>query len=289
MSKQNQKVNKIRKPWMLVLASCWLFQLPGCKSDLGNDFANTRQALQPLCSITMSSASGNHSEDIHLYPNQPSVLLANTLANWDYIDSTSGPCHFTVYNNTDGAGTRYVNLGTDLSTWIRAGEDGVRFRQNGGGETWKIRSVRIVRFFNNLDCYLRIGGNGVRMTYYPGSYAKTPAMDRMNYFLGGNCDARLWNDIAYGVLDELNRFVAIQPNATTDAEGNTRPTFDPYFRVRSMIITHWGNQHCTPNSPNYDFGRCLPIHYTAKQHLRNRSTARQRRRWPERRTRKRTR
>ncbi|MCL2326536.1 MAG: hypothetical protein FWC40_08605 [Proteobacteria bacterium] len=55
-------------------------------------------------------------------------------------------------------------------------------------------------------------------------------------------------------------FVAIQPNATSDVEGETRPTFDPYFRVRSMIITHWGSQHCTPNSSNYDFGRCLPIH-----------------------------
>jgi|GEM_PF-2461726 len=259
MSKQNQKLNKIRKPLILALASCWLLQLPGCiESDLSDDFASTQQALQPLCRIAVGG--GGQTEYIDLYANQPSVLLVNTSANWDFIRSTSGPCHFTVYNNVDGAGTRYVNLGTDLNMRIRAGEDGVRYKDDGGGETWRIRSVRIVRFFNNLDCHLRIGGNEVRMTYYPGSYAKTPAMDRMNYFVGGNCEAKLWNDIAYGVLDPNNRFAAIQTNATNVTEGETRPVFDPYFRVRSMIITHWGNHHCTPNSPNYDFGRCLPIH-----------------------------
>jgi len=243
---------------MLVLASCWLFQLPACsESDFADDFATTRQALEPICRIEVGG--GGNTEIIELFPNQPSVLVVNTSANWDFIRKTSGPCHFTVYNEVDMGG-RYVTLGSDLEVKIRAGEDGVRYKDSGGGDTWKIRSVRVVRFFNNLDCHVSIGGGGVRMTYYPGSYARIPAVDRMNYFVGGNCTARLWNERAYGALDSDNRFAAIQTNTTDVAIGKTRPVFDPGFRIRSMIITHWGNQYCTPNSPNYDFGRCLPIH-----------------------------
>ena len=216
----------------------------------------TKSSLSTVCSISVGG--GGETETINLYENEPSVLLRNTSANWDFIRETTGPCHFVVYNHAEGEG-KYVNLGTNLDVRIRAGEDGVRYKDDGGGDTWKIRSVKIVKFFNNLDCILSIGGGGVRMNYYPGSYPKTPAMDRLSYLVGGNCDAKIWNGIAYGANDSDNRFKALHSNARTVEEGRTRSVYDPGFRVRSLIITHWGNQHCNSSSPNYDFGRCLPI------------------------------
>ena len=97
------------------------------------------------------------------------------------------------------------------------------------------------------------------MKYYTGSYPKTPAMDRISYFVGGNCDAKIWNGNAYGANDSNNRFKAIHSNALNVNDGNQRSVYDPGFRVRSLKINHLSNQLCSSSSPNYDFGRCLPI------------------------------
>ena len=92
-----------------------------------------------------------------------------------------GPCVFIVYNSAGFAG-RSVRLGTGLDDRIRAGLDGVERRDKGGGETWRIRSVRMERM--DTACRLRLGGGGVRMTYFAGLYPEVPAMDRIGELVG---------------------------------------------------------------------------------------------------------
>ena len=142
------KIKCFGKRWLFICLPMFLYC--GCE-EIGNDwesmdgFRESKQALSVVCSISLGG--GGETEVINLYEGQPSVLQVNTSANWDFIRQTTGPCHFVVYNGTDGTGS-YVNLGSDLNDKIRAGEDGVRYKDEGGGNTWKIRSVKIVKFFN---------------------------------------------------------------------------------------------------------------------------------------------
>lgn len=220
-----------------------------------DEYQTRQEALTSTCSISVGG--GGETETITLSSSE-SAKLVNTTANWDFIRETSGPCRFTIYNGKNGS-SKYVILGTDLKNRIRAGEEGIRYKDDGGGETWRIRSIRIERQSSGLGCFLNIGGNGVRMKYYPGSYIYTPAMDRITYFLGGNCEAKVWNGTNFGASDEYNRFKALHTNALTETQGQSREIYDPGFRIRSMKIESLGQQTCTASSPNYDFGRCLPI------------------------------
>jgi len=141
-----------------------------------------------------------------------------------------------------------VQLGTNLRERIRAGIDGITRKGGGGGQTWRIRSLRIRRV-RTTACRLHIGGNGVRMDYYPHSYSVTPAMDRITRFLGGDCSAKVWNQSSYGNNDGNNRFKYLHPS------GNRNSVYDPGFRIRSMKINHHGN---TCSAQTKEHGRCLP-------------------------------
>lgn len=238
----------------------FVFLISGCSAendtDLESDIVQSHAALSTTCTIVLGG--GGKSQTItKSFTSQSDSYYVNTSSAWDFIRSTSGACTFTIYNDTIRS-DRYVILGTDLSVRIRAGEDGIRYKDDGGGETWRVRAVKIDPV-QSTDCFLNIGGGGVRMNYYPGNYAQTPAMDRISYFLGGNCDAKAWNDTLYGATDTLNRYVGLHTNATTATQANSRKVFDPGFRIRSLKIRNWGTSNCsTVTSLNRDFGRCLP-------------------------------
>lgn len=217
----------------------------------------TKQALSTTCTIVLGGGGKSQTIQHSFTDNSNSAYVINTSSAWDFIRSTSGACKFTIYNEKNQGG-RYVALGTDLDQRIRAGEDGVRYKDDGGGETWRVRSVKIepVEFTN---CFISIGGGGVRMHYYPGNYEKTPAMDRLSYFMGGNCDAIGWNASLYSQDDYYNRFIGLHTNARTYAQAQSRTSYDPGFRIRSLKVREWGQSNCTSATDlNRDYGRCLP-------------------------------
>lgn len=232
------------------------FALTGCSDDnWGEELSASSHALK-TCTIVLGGGGKSQTITQSFNSNTGSYSL-NTSSAWDFIRSTSGECRFTIYNDKNLSG-RYVTLGSDLSTRIRAGEDGVRYKDDGGGATWRIRSVKIEPAATS-NCFLNIGGGGVRMNYYPGNYEKVPAMDRISYFFGGNCDAKAWNESNYGNTGENNRYVALHTNALNVAQGESRNVYDPAFRVRSLMVRDWGNSNCSSEtSLNRDYGRCLP-------------------------------
>ncbi len=196
------------------------------------------------CVIVIGGEGESHRYGDHL--NLGESLRFDNVPISDFIRSTSGPCTFTVYNSA-GFGGRWVTLGSDLTERIRAGLDGVSRRKGGGGDTWRIRSLMIQRV--NTTCRLRIGGGGVRMTYFPGNYPQVPAMDRIGEFLGGDCTADIWSDVNFGDSDTYNRFKSL------NTSGPRQQAYDPGYRVRSMKIMD-GRSIC----PDFtrDTGRCLP-------------------------------
>lgn len=230
----------------------------GCsdEGDLSEDFTASSQALK-TCSIVLGG--GGKSQTItQSFSGTTGSYTVNTSSAWDFIRSTSGECQFTIYNDSNQSG-RYVTLGTDLSVRIRAGEDGIRYKDDGGGATWRVRSVKIEPV-SSTSCFLNIGGGGVRMNYYPGNYNQVPAMDRISYFFGGNCDAKAWNDVLFGANDSDNRYVALHTNAVNITQSNERTVYDPGFRIRSISIRNWYSSNCTNETTlNRDYGRCLPF------------------------------
>ena len=228
----------------------------GCSElDSVPELVETRHALK-TCTIVLGG--GGKSQTISpSFSGTSGNYTVNTSKAWDFVRSTSGDCTFTIYNDANQRG-RYVTLGTNLDKRIRAGEDGIRYKDDGGGATWRVRSVKIEPVANK-NCFVSIGGGGVRMHYYPGSYAQVPAMDRISYFWGGNCDAKAWNGFSYGANDSHNRYVGIRTNALTVADAKSRAVFDPGFRVRSLTVRDWGTSNCTSATDlNRDYGRCLP-------------------------------
>lgn len=147
----------------------------------------------------------------------------------DFIRSTTGPCYFRIYNERSFEG-RSVTLGTDLNERIRAGIDGIENKDSGGGNTWRIRSLSI-EYVQDTSCQMRIGGNGVRMTYFAEVFSEferydiTPAMNRISYLSdnSGTCTADIWNDALYeGRHKSIGEF--------------SGPTYDPGWRVRSFHL-----------------------------------------------------
>ncbi|MFZ4656394.1 MAG: hypothetical protein ACOYNY_05260 [Caldilineaceae bacterium] len=166
------------------------------------------------CSITIGADGESKTYTTNGYGEFNAVMVSN------FVRDTDGFCTFIIYNDVNFGGLRVV-LGTDLQGQIRAGLDGVEKRKHGGGDTWRIRSLKIVPVVDKL-CKLVVGGNGVRMTYYngftepehsnPGYFDPVPAMDRAESFEGPSpargdetyCSANLyvgtgftWNDLHY--------------------------------------------------------------------------------------------
>lgn len=197
------------------------------------------------CVIKIGDAGKTYTYTKRLEPGQSAEWAAVSQAS-SFIRSTSGPCRFEVFNNTNFRGHSVI-LGSNLSSRIRAGLDGIVRKDSGGGDTWRIRSIKMTRVVT--DCTLSLGGDGVRMDYYGGNYETLPAMDRIGSFSGGDCQARIWNGVSYGVNDPHNRFKALHPVPH-------RPNaYDPGFRVRSMKI--WDELGRCPAIAS-DYGRCLP-------------------------------
>jgi hypothetical protein len=144
----------------------------------------------------------------------------------DFIRKTSGPCSFTVFNHANFEG-RHVTLGSDLTTKIRAGIDGVENRDGGGGSTWRIRSIRMELANSEDFCAVRLGGNGVRMTYFNGAFAVVPAMNRLELVVAGervSCQAVLYNSTDF---EGRNRTFGTPTNAKA---------IDLGYRTRSLTI-----------------------------------------------------
>lgn len=180
-----------------------------------------------LCTITVGG--GGDSETYRAYVNEGTpVWEFPSIQAREFIRSTTGPCAFTVYNHENFGGP-YVTLGTELDDRIRAGIDGVENRDGGGGDTWKVRSIR-VELVSDQSCALEIGGNGVRMWYFNGRHEAVPAMNRIGHFagVGGHtiCEAVLYNS-----TDFTNRSFPINSYVV----GNNK-ALDPGFRTRSLTI-----------------------------------------------------
>jgi hypothetical protein len=195
------------------------------------------------CVIRMGGGGKTSEYTARLRPGE--VKQVADTRNSDFVRSTSGPCHFHVFNG-DGMTGRAVTLGSNIDERIRVGIDGVVNRDDGGGATWKIRSLRIEGA--NPVCKLRIGGNGMRMDYFTGNHEIVPAIDRIESLTGHDCRANVWNKTSFGKDDDDNQFKAIL--ARRDG-----PTYDPGFRVRSMRIWTDGSA-CLPYTQQE--GRCLP-------------------------------
>ncbi len=100
------------------------------------EFEQLGQSLEErgtFCQIVVGG--GGKSEYIDVYLNPNGQYIKNTKKAWDFIRKTTGPCKFTIYNGKN-LGGKHVTLGTDLHKRIRAGLDGVRYKDSGGGDTW---------------------------------------------------------------------------------------------------------------------------------------------------------
>ncbi len=186
------------------------------------------QAQGAPCAITLGGGGNSETYSVDLSFNNPTAYL-HSVKPREFIRSTSGPCVFVIYNGENFHG-KSVILGTDLSDRIRSGLDGIENRNSGGGDTWRVRSI-FIGLVPDYTCALRIGGNGVRMTYFSTDfdYPEVPAMNRVSLFEGPeNCRVMLFN--------------------STDFQGNSRTispfpdngnAYDPGFRVRSLQINHY--------------------------------------------------
>ena len=84
-------------------------------------------------------------------------------------------------------------------------------------------------------------------------------MDKLSYFMVGNCDALGWNEPLFGANDSKNRFVGLHTNATNYAQASSREIYDPDISIESLKIRLWGISNCSNETIlNRDFGRCLP-------------------------------
>jgi hypothetical protein len=206
--------------------------------------AHPAPAETAACAIVVGGGGKSHRYDARLAPGQ-SARFDGVPAS-DFVRSTSGPCVFVVYNDAGFAG-RSVRLGSELDDRIRAGLDGIVRRDKGGGETWRVRSVRMERV--ETACRLRLGGGGVRMTYFAGVHPEVPAMDRVGELVGEGCTADIWNGTDFGAHDPDNRFKSLH------ASGPRSEAYDPGFGVRSLRIMA-GAARCPAFAR--DQGRCLP-------------------------------
>ena len=118
----------------------------GCSElDSVPELVETRHALK-TCTIVLGG--GGKSQTISpSFSGTSGNYTVNTSKAWDFVRSTSGDCTFTIYNDANQRG-RYVTLGTNLDKRIRAGEDGIRYKDDGGGDTWRVRSVKIKHVAN---------------------------------------------------------------------------------------------------------------------------------------------
>jgi hypothetical protein len=204
-----------------------------------------QSALSRTCTIQIGGGGATYTYSASL--DEGESMSWSSVTTSQFIRTTSGPCHFRVYNGTNFSGSSVV-LGTDLTERIRAGIDGITLKDDGGGDTWNIRSLIIGR--KPDECRLNIGGNGVRMGYFANANP-VPAMDRISEFLGsggGDCGANIWNDVDYGADDHYNRNKSLHPS-------DINVQYDPGFKVRSLKI--WDDGNTCPLDAQ-DNGRCLP-------------------------------
>jgi hypothetical protein len=174
------------KPMGSKKAHCWLKQsIPPAKKNTWC-ISGVRQGLPSAstsneffsekceCTIRLGEAGQTFTYGRSLKERESFYLEA--VHESSFIRSTTGPCLFTVYNGRNFSG-RYVTIGTNLSergkvtmdgisrdARIRAGMDGVKNKDKGGGETWRVRSVHIERV--PTICKITLGGNNVSLDYY---------------------------------------------------------------------------------------------------------------------------
>lgn len=144
-----------------------------------------------------------------------------------FIQKTRGACHYTVFDRGNYSG-KHVVLGGNLNKKIRAGIDGIKNKDDGGGDIWKIRSIKIKKI--NTACRLSIGGDGVRMHYFSDDLDIVPAMNQVSWFTGKGCHAKVWKGADYGKNNSDNQFVKLRQTK------RTRSVFDPGYRIRSIKI-----------------------------------------------------
>lgn len=187
--------------------------------------------------------------DLTNYSTGTYVTWTNLTAR-SFIRNTSGPCHFYIYNGSNLDGSLTV-IGTDLTERIRAGSDGIENKDNGGGDTWKVRSVKIVKV--NTGCALNIGGNGIRMNYHISSdlryIPKSNRFSTMGSAPGYGCQATLYNATELGVNDYYNRMKIIK-----NTNGVVHSEYDIGFFVRSVYIQRLTDSGCVER----DRERCVP-------------------------------
>ncbi len=206
--------------------------------------ALTSSALIERCTIRLGSGGRTYEHSVTLDEGEQQAVKGVSAS--EFIRSTHGPCHFRIYNGADLTGPSVV-LGTNLTTRIRAGEDGLTRKDRGGGDTWKVRSVMIYR--TSTACTMRAGANGARMEYHVDYASPLPGLNRIDHLTGANCSAQVHKAADFGAKDSNNRFKRLH------ASSMSRAAYDPGFAVRSLAL--WSDKsECL--SVAKDKGRCLP-------------------------------
>ncbi len=200
------------------------------------------------CSITLSE-DGKTTTYSKLMKTSGEVTLGKwaSIPKSTFIVGTNGPCAFQVFSEENFKGSR-VTIGTSLNTTIRAGLDGIAFKDAGNKNTWPVRSIIIAK--SDTTCQLRMGGSsGAMMTYFVGGYPYVPRTTTSGGLLGGDCRAKVWHYTNLGEGDYDNRFKAFHPS------GKLSQAFPVGFEVSSFLIQNDGAT-CDPDA--LDKGRCLP-------------------------------
>jgi hypothetical protein len=160
-------------------------------------FAAPAQAIPGQCRIVLGDDGASSTIVANLDTNGPTSQGFSSVTASSFIRSTTGSCHFQIFNGSNFTGSQ-VTLGTNLNTRIRAGLDGVSRKDDGGGSTWRVRSV-IVTLILPPACTLTAGQtNGVRMDYFTRASA-VPAMNRVYALSGvGVCTADVHSNVNFG-------------------------------------------------------------------------------------------
>jgi hypothetical protein len=222
----------------------------GAVMVLGLFFAGGNLSAE-VCTVRLGEDGGTRTFTYDLTGGVGQYVYWTNQPGQSFIRSTSGPCNFFIYNgsNLDG---KWVAIGTDLGERIRPGLDGIENKSNGGGDTWKARSVLIQKA--DTTCRLRVGGNGVRMTYYPSSDLEfVPRSNRVESLMvdgATECEARVHNSVQFGIDDYDNRYKTMQA-----ANGIAR-NYDPGFFVRSVSLFRKYSSGCAER--DFYSNRCVP-------------------------------
>ena len=199
-----------------------------------------------VCSIVLGEGGNSRDFSVELPPGGTAPLP--DIGEWSFVRQTRGQCHFQLFNSTNYGGD-HVTIGNALTDRIRIGIDGFVNREDGGGSTWRARSLIVTRPDTNTPemCTIGVGSNGASMTLYA-SVDDVPKVAYVRHTSGRNCRAML-ND---GTPTGIDRYKFAFPGIDSD--------FDVGYHMRSIYLSSWRQDICPVRASvgTANYGRCLP-------------------------------